>query len=675
MQRFLLLTACFCLTAGIARSDEPPAVIDVLRVAEGKYSPITEPPCSYCATQHLKGMIRGDDRVLAWLRAVHNGGAVSLRHFLSASRVINDTYGLFFYDPDGGYVAAYKKDYGYHMHGWRRGVMVVEGEDGTLWSALTGRAFAGPKNGQRLERIPAMLTTWSHWMMLHPESTAYDLFDGQKYNVTELPTGQSEESRQSMGDVDARLKPLANVLGVEFASQQKAYALDYLKSRDCIVDTVAEERVAVFWYEPTKTAVAYRCRVNGQDLTFEANEIAPPTAPFVDRETGTRWTLAGRAVDGPLKGTELTWMPSIQCRWYAWAAEYPETLVAAPATVSSLESGEAIRLQAALIAPEDATDQRLAELQDTGANAIVIALDATTDDGRNIENAAARRVRDAELDLYYWIEVARSEELADAHPDWMASLQGHPEWRRLFPNAPMPGSDEVVKTYPWVPILSEEGFQGQLARVEALLHDRPSPTGVFLNDLQGSPSACGCGNTLCRWTTDYGPARTTKPSQADAAAKFVAHVQEMLPSSQVIPVWVTECEEHDGAHDGHCAGVGCFKGICWKAYTEQLMPVAEQSNSIGVLAPFRAFQRELPVYGPPGSWLTHALETFQTMPPQRGGEAIASSRLIAVLQGWDVTLEELARQVDLADASGAGGYVVSYEPIEQGWQPRVVRYK
>src|SRR6266550_1696596 len=67
------------------------------------------------------------DRVLAWVRGAHNGGAIPIRHFLAAPRVINDTYGLFFYDPDGGYVSAFVKDSGYEFQGWRRGVMIVKG--------------------------------------------------------------------------------------------------------------------------------------------------------------------------------------------------------------------------------------------------------------------------------------------------------------------------------------------------------------------------------------------------------------------------------------------------------------------------------------------------------------------------------------------------------------------
>ena len=125
----------------IAAAEEP---APKLVLKPDLFAPLTEPPCSYCSTQHRKRLIDETDLVLAWIRGAHNGGAISVRHFLASPRVINDTYGLFFYDPDGGYVAAYQKDYGYKFHGWRGGVMVVQGRDGTLWSALSGVAFDGP---------------------------------------------------------------------------------------------------------------------------------------------------------------------------------------------------------------------------------------------------------------------------------------------------------------------------------------------------------------------------------------------------------------------------------------------------------------------------------------------------------------------------------------------------
>ena len=298
----------------------------------GLFTALTEPPCSYCSTQNKKNFVREDDRVIAWLRGAHNGGAIPLRHFLAAPRVINDTYGLFFFDADGGYVSAFAKDYGYEFHGWRQGVMVVRSKDGTLWSALSGLAIDGPRKGERLKRIPSAMMDWGHWLMLHPESTAYDLFDGKRYPVAELPAKMSREARESMGKADARLAATAEVMGVEADGAQKAFPLDAGKPRACYLDVVGKTPVAVFWYAPTRSAVAWKTRVGERSLTFYASESAAETAPFKDKETGTRWTLAGRAVDGPLRGQELEWAEGVQCRWYAWSAEYPGTeLYAAPA--------------------------------------------------------------------------------------------------------------------------------------------------------------------------------------------------------------------------------------------------------------------------------------------------------------------------------------------------------
>jgi hypothetical protein len=319
----LACTALFLLiTAALPGEDEEKII-----ARPGLYKPLTEPPCSYCSTQDRTGFLRNDDRVIAWLRGKHNGGAFPLRHFLAGPRVINDTYGLFFYDPDGGYVAAYQKDYGWKFYGWRNGVMVVQGTDGTLWSALSGVAFQGPKKGQRLKRIPSMVTRWDYWLMLHPESTTYNLFDGKKYRIVPLPKEMSAEARKQMGKVDDRLPPLEDVLGVEVHNDRKAYPLGKLPERSCWNDTVAGENIAVFWYGPTHSAVAFSRELDGRTLTFYADKISPESAPIKDRETGTRWTLAGRGIDGPLRGKELTWINSIQCRWYAWVAENPGTLV------------------------------------------------------------------------------------------------------------------------------------------------------------------------------------------------------------------------------------------------------------------------------------------------------------------------------------------------------------
>ena len=175
------------------------------------------------------------------------------------------------------------------------------------------------------------------------------------------------------------------------------------------------------------------------------------------------------------------------------------------------------RLRGALLTTETTTAARLGELRDQGYTAAVLMLDADSAAARKADLDAAGRVASAGLDLWYWIEIARCPRLADEHPRWMASLQGHQEWRRFFKDFPVPKSGEVVKNYPWVPILYRESFDAHLARVKELLAARPVAKGLLLNDLQGPPSACGCGNPVCRWTADYGPIKTAEPLGDDAA--------------------------------------------------------------------------------------------------------------------------------------------------------------
>jgi hypothetical protein len=41
----------------------------------------------------------------------------------------------------------------------------------SLWCQLTGEAVAGPRRGERLPRLPAVVTTWEHWRRDHPGTT------------------------------------------------------------------------------------------------------------------------------------------------------------------------------------------------------------------------------------------------------------------------------------------------------------------------------------------------------------------------------------------------------------------------------------------------------------------------------------------------------------------------
>src|SRR2546428_5584972 len=148
MKLFIALALAWVVPAAFRVVAEEASPQRKLIARPGLFQSLTEPPCSYCSTENRKGFVGEKERVLAWIRGAHNGGALPLRHFIATPRVINDTYGLFFYDPDGGYVSAFRKDYGYEFYGWRDRVMAVKGQNGNPWAAAPGIRVQGTQEGQ-----------------------------------------------------------------------------------------------------------------------------------------------------------------------------------------------------------------------------------------------------------------------------------------------------------------------------------------------------------------------------------------------------------------------------------------------------------------------------------------------------------------------------------------------
>src|SRR5205085_7066139 len=134
--------------AACAAADEPPVV-----VRPDAFRTLVNPACSHCRDEAKRRAadLRADDRVLAWTRGYSDGGAIPIRFFLAPYRVISDSYGVFVYDPDAGYARGFAPSYHFRFHGWRNGIMVMKDDrDGTLYSGLSGEAFAGPGKGRRL---------------------------------------------------------------------------------------------------------------------------------------------------------------------------------------------------------------------------------------------------------------------------------------------------------------------------------------------------------------------------------------------------------------------------------------------------------------------------------------------------------------------------------------------
>jgi hypothetical protein len=106
----------------------------------------------------------------------------------------------------------------------------------------------------------------------------------------------------------------------------------------------------------------YSREIDGQEYTFGVSgKLIRNVLVMYDRQTGSLWSqLLGEAVEGPLKGTKLEFLPSWMTTWEDWKGRHPDTLVLVKGYQGSSDPYEAYygSGQAGVIG-EDHNDDRL----------------------------------------------------------------------------------------------------------------------------------------------------------------------------------------------------------------------------------------------------------------------------------------------------------------------------
>lgn len=693
------------------RKDKPLSEIKELLKPDA-FKTLVNPDCSHCVDEAKRrsAELRDDDRVLAWIRGKYEGGGIPVRFFLNSYRVISDTYGVFIHDHDAGYLIGYEPSLDFTFAGWRNGIMVIRHKDGTLFSALSGKAIDGPRKGERLKRVATLETNWGAWSAAYPGSVAYHMYD--KYQPQETPSDENQDSLSTRPTLDNSPIPEETmVLGVELDDAAKAFPLRFLNQSGGIVkDKMGEQEIVVLWTQSTRTAAAYAPVVDESspevtvDLELDADH---KSAPFRDKKTGSHFDIAGRGVDGELQGKTLRWLTSVQCKWFAWKAEFPQTQLVggnrlrdradnktnkdASRSGSDARQSKA-RRKGVIVDPPAVTEAAVADWIREGSDTLVVLL---SEEYSPAEYARVHATVQDRLPLFFFVEIARNQSIADAHPEWMASLGVHDDWRKRFPDSPATKKGEVAKAYPWVPVAYEPAYHAHHARVcELLKRAGDNFDGLLLNDLQGGPAACGCGNLQCRWAIDYHvPATAPVISGGLPAAQFVKEVQEICPGKQVIPIWVTECEQRDLPDEllskglkstGHCGSVPCAKGLCPIEYGKQWSELIDATNGpIAILALHEELERTGPNHGEPGSWASSAFDFAVDSAQAAAGEKPDAEKRVAeksdpisplwvIVQGEGVPAAETQLALQSLEESCADAILVSRIKIDQSFEPRIV---
>ncbi len=206
---------------------------------------------------------------------------------------------------------------------------------GNFIQQLDARVISGPDEGETLESFPVIMARWDEWKRLHPETDVFyappeTLRDRivQKMLMTMIPlsrlAARDEPWHLVRKEIDTRLPAMSFVFGVQIAGDACAYPVTALADNPVVNDTVGGEPVAVFYDAAHDIGQVFSRRAGDRTLTFTATDSAIAR----DEETGSTWSVSGKALGGELAGTQLDAAPHWnQLFWFSWAAFKPGTKI------------------------------------------------------------------------------------------------------------------------------------------------------------------------------------------------------------------------------------------------------------------------------------------------------------------------------------------------------------
>ena len=174
----------------------------------------------------------------------------------------------------------------------------------SLWSHILGLAVEGKFKGTELPAIPSDMVTWSAWKREHPETTVLNLSRSNKNYTKEF---YRDPKRFVVG--------FTGKYGIQHCSF--ASLID-----QPLVNVDARGLPLVISFDPESTSARlFVRRLDGKTLTFESHK----NQQIRDKETGSIWTRAGIAIQGPLKDKFLEPHVGIVSYRRAWLTFHPDS--------------------------------------------------------------------------------------------------------------------------------------------------------------------------------------------------------------------------------------------------------------------------------------------------------------------------------------------------------------
>ena len=240
-------------------------------------------------------------------------------------------------------------DFGTSGSLYQSSLVMYDRQTQSLWTHFDGKAVVGHLAGTQLDFYSTQIIAWSEWSKDNPEGLVLvgeagglplNVYGSNPYVGYEASENLLSPGFQSEA-IDERLPRKERVIGLR-NTEGEAVAIRHSHLREAqVVRLTFNGLPLVAWNLPgAASAIDAREVSEGRDvgttgvfsaligdtaLTFE-----PAEGGFRDRETGTLWSVTGKATAGTFEGAQLSPQEFLDTFWFAWSTFNKSTTVIPP---------------------------------------------------------------------------------------------------------------------------------------------------------------------------------------------------------------------------------------------------------------------------------------------------------------------------------------------------------
>ncbi len=199
------------------------------------------------------------------------------------------------------------------------------------WSQMKLQCVNGDLIGQEVQTSKIIETTYKTWREMYPSSKLLSTNTGFGRQYGNYPYGDYRTNNDLIFPVsieDNRLHKKARVIGIIGNGQTMVFTISKFSTGVDVKNvTFAGVDYVVIGSSDKNFAAVYKRKLSdGTLLEFTAVQDVLPVV-MVDNE-GNKWDVFGEATAGPRAGESLQQAKAFIAYWFAWAAFYPNALIA-----------------------------------------------------------------------------------------------------------------------------------------------------------------------------------------------------------------------------------------------------------------------------------------------------------------------------------------------------------